>query len=76
MDREFVFGNWHSKTSTPKTVLKKIENHRALVMLDRLVGGRLKKQVLGRIAEMDGGAVWGSWARRDYKLLQLMPGSK
>ena len=33
IDREFVFGNRHSKTSTPKTVLKKIENHRALVSI-------------------------------------------
>ena len=30
---------------------------------------RLKKLVFGRIAEMDGGDVWGSWVRRDYKLL-------
>ena len=38
----------------------------ALVMLDRLAGWRLKKLVLARIAEMDGGGVGRA---RDYKLL-------
>ena len=36
-DREVSFGNRHPKTSTPKTVLKKIENHRALLQGSHIV---------------------------------------
>ena len=31
-DREFSFGNWLSKMSTPKDFVDKIENHRALTL--------------------------------------------
>ena len=38
VDREFSFGNRHSKMSTPKDFLNKIENHRALVFCVRAQG--------------------------------------
>ena len=53
----------------------KFSNQCGLSFGDAGIGGqvgeplRLKKLVFGRIAEMDGGDVWGSWVRRDYKLL-------
>ena len=33
LDREFSFGNWLSKISTPKDLVEKIENHRALLLV-------------------------------------------